>query len=138
MARQMVKIGEDTGEFDGMLGKVADCYEVDSSIQSLTSIIEPVLMIFVGFMVAWVADHIGTRRMWLTGAAVLQLASLLGLVLVPGPGWLWAVMLGISVGPLFPLTMMFTFTCHDECPFPFGPPPSPISRSPEESPDHAL
>src|SRR6476619_126987 len=53
MVGQMVKIGEETGELDGMLGKVADFYEdeVDSSIQSLTSIIEPVLMIFVGLMV---------------------------------------------------------------------------------------
>ena len=50
---QMVKIGEETGELDGMLGKVADFYEdeVDSSIQSLTSIIEPILMIGVGVMV---------------------------------------------------------------------------------------
>ena len=49
----MVKIGEETGELDDMLGKVADFYEdeVDSSIQSLTSIIEPVLMIGVGVMV---------------------------------------------------------------------------------------
>src|SRR3954452_6940631 len=53
MVGQMVKIGEETGELDGMLGKGADFYEdeVDSSIQSLTSIIEPVLMIFVGLMV---------------------------------------------------------------------------------------
>jgi type IV pilus assembly protein PilC len=53
MVGQMVKIGEETGELDGMLGKVADFYEdeVDSSIQSLTSIIEPLLMIFVGAMV---------------------------------------------------------------------------------------
>ena len=48
-----MKIGEETGEFEKMLGKVADFYEdeVDTSIQSLTSIIEPVLMIFVGAMV---------------------------------------------------------------------------------------
>jgi type IV pilus assembly protein PilC len=53
MVGQMVKIGEETGELEKMLGKVADFYEdeVDTSIQSLTSIIEPVLMIFVGFMV---------------------------------------------------------------------------------------
>ena len=53
MVGQMVKIGEETGELDAMLGKVADFYEdeVDSSIQSLTSIIEPVLMIGVGAMV---------------------------------------------------------------------------------------
>ena len=53
MVGQMVKIGEETGELDAMLGKIADFYEdeVDASIQSLTSIIEPLLMIFVGVMV---------------------------------------------------------------------------------------
>src|SRR3954453_3083517 len=53
MVSQMVNIGEETGELDKMLGKVADFYEdeVDSSIQSLTSIIEPILMIGVGIMV---------------------------------------------------------------------------------------
>jgi type IV pilus assembly protein PilC len=53
MVSQMVKIGEETGELEKMLGKVADFYEdeVDSSIQSLTSIIEPIMMILVGLMV---------------------------------------------------------------------------------------
>ena len=53
MLGQMVKIGEETGELEKMLSKVADFYEdeVDASIQSLTSIIEPVLMIGVGAMV---------------------------------------------------------------------------------------
>ena len=53
MVSQMVRIGEETGELDKMLGKIADFYEdeVDTSIQSLTSIIEPVMMIGVGLMV---------------------------------------------------------------------------------------
>jgi type IV pilus assembly protein PilC len=53
MVSQMVKIGEETGELEQMLGKIADFYEdeVDSAIQSLTSIIEPLMMIGVGFMV---------------------------------------------------------------------------------------
>ncbi len=53
MVSQMVKIGEETGELDKMLGKIADFYEdeVDASIQALTSIIEPILMIGVGVMV---------------------------------------------------------------------------------------
>ena len=59
----------------------------------------------VGFVVAWAADHLWTRRTWLAGAAALQLASLLGVVLVPSAGWLWAVLLGVSIGPLFPLTL---------------------------------
>jgi type IV pilus assembly protein PilC len=53
MVAHMVKIGEETGELEKMLGKVADFYEdeVDASIQSLTSIIEPLMMIGVGMMV---------------------------------------------------------------------------------------
>ena len=53
MVSQMVKIGEETGELEKMLGKVADFYEdeVDASIQALTSIIEPLMMIGVGVMV---------------------------------------------------------------------------------------
>jgi type IV pilus assembly protein PilC len=53
MVSQMVKIGEETGELEKMLGKIADFYEdeVDASIQSLTSIVEPLMMILVGCMV---------------------------------------------------------------------------------------
>ncbi len=53
MVSQMVKIGEETGELEKMLGKVADFYEdeVDAAIQSLTSIIEPIMMIGVGMVV---------------------------------------------------------------------------------------
>ncbi len=53
MVSQMVKIGEETGELEKMLGKVADFYEdeVDAAIQALTSIIEPLMMIGVGIMV---------------------------------------------------------------------------------------
>jgi type IV pilus assembly protein PilC len=53
MVSHMVKIGEETGELEKMLGKVADFYEdeVDAAIKALTSIIEPLLMIAVGAMV---------------------------------------------------------------------------------------
>jgi type IV pilus assembly protein PilC len=53
MVGQMVKIGEETGELEKMLSKVADFYEdeVDAAIQALTSIIEPLMMIGVGVMV---------------------------------------------------------------------------------------
>jgi type IV pilus assembly protein PilC len=53
MVSQMVKVGEETGELDGMLGKIADFYEdeVDASIAAITSIIEPIMMIGVGMMV---------------------------------------------------------------------------------------
>jgi type IV pilus assembly protein PilC len=53
MVSQMIKIGEETGELEKMLGKIADFYEeeVDASIAALTSIIEPIMMIGVGIMV---------------------------------------------------------------------------------------
>ena len=53
MVSQMVKIGEETGELEKMLSKIADFYEdeVEASVASLTSIIEPIMMIGVGCMV---------------------------------------------------------------------------------------
>jgi type IV pilus assembly protein PilC len=53
MVAHMVRIGEETGELEKMLSKIADFYEdeVDASIASLTSIIEPIMMIGVGAMV---------------------------------------------------------------------------------------
>lgn len=53
MVSQMIKIGEETGELEKMLGKIADFYEdeVDASVGSLTAIIEPMMMLLVGLMV---------------------------------------------------------------------------------------
>ncbi len=53
MVSQMIRIGEETGELEQMLSKIADFYEdeVDSAVANLTSIIEPIMMIGVGFMV---------------------------------------------------------------------------------------
>jgi CP family cyanate transporter-like MFS transporter len=71
------------------------------------------LTIPVGFAVAWIADHRGQRRAWLTGAASLQLLALVGVVTVPAAGWLWAVVLGMAIGPLFPLTMTLPLDATD-------------------------
>jgi type IV pilus assembly protein PilC len=53
MLTQMVSVGEATGTLDEMLSKLADFYdeEVDASVSSLLSIMEPVLLIVVGGMV---------------------------------------------------------------------------------------
>ncbi len=53
MVTQMIAVGEETGSLDAMLGKIADFYEdeVNASIKSLTSIIEPILMLGVGIIV---------------------------------------------------------------------------------------
>ncbi len=50
MVSQMVGIGEQTGALDAMLGKIADFYEqeVDAAIDNLLTLIEPVLIGFLG------------------------------------------------------------------------------------------
>ena len=49
----MISVGEETGALDAMLQKVADFYEdeVNAAVKSLTSIIEPIMMLGVGAIV---------------------------------------------------------------------------------------
>jgi len=53
MVVQMIAIGEETGALDEMLSKIADFYEdeVDTAVEGLTSIIEPVMIVFMGGVV---------------------------------------------------------------------------------------
>jgi len=53
MVVQMVSIGEETGALDAMLGKVADFYEqeVDDSVEALSSLMEPVIMVVLGTLI---------------------------------------------------------------------------------------
>jgi type IV pilus assembly protein PilC len=50
MVVQMISVGEATGALDTMLGKIADFYddEVDAAVDALTSMLEPLLMVFLG------------------------------------------------------------------------------------------
>lgn len=53
MVVQMVAIGEESGAIDTMLGKVADWYEqeVDDAVEALTSLLEPIIMAFLGVVI---------------------------------------------------------------------------------------
>jgi len=53
MMKHMVKAGESTGNVDGMMGKIADFYdtECEATIAALTSLIEPLLIVFLGIVV---------------------------------------------------------------------------------------
>ncbi len=58
-----------------------------------------------GLLVPWLADRRGSRRFYLTTAAAVQIGGLLGVQLFPDAAWLWAVVLGMGIGTLFPLAM---------------------------------
>jgi type IV pilus assembly protein PilC len=53
MVVQMVAVGEETGKLDDMLNKVADFYdeEVENSVDALTSILEPIMVVGIGGIV---------------------------------------------------------------------------------------
>jgi type IV pilus assembly protein PilC len=53
LAIQMISIGEETGELDSMMMKVADFYEdeVEQAVKALTSLLEPIMMVFLAGMV---------------------------------------------------------------------------------------
>jgi len=56
MVTQMVGVGEETGALEAMLSKIADFYEdqVAAAVKALTSILEPIMIIFVGAIVGFV------------------------------------------------------------------------------------
>ncbi len=53
MMKHMVKAGESTGNVDGMMNKIADFYDVEceATVGALTSLIEPMLIVFLGVVV---------------------------------------------------------------------------------------
>jgi type IV pilus assembly protein PilC len=53
MMKHMVKAGESTGNVDGMMNKIADFYDVEceATVAALTSLIEPLLIVFLGVVV---------------------------------------------------------------------------------------
>jgi type IV pilus assembly protein PilC len=53
MVIQMVSIGEESGQLDGMLGKVADFFEaeVDDAVEAMSSLMEPMIMVVLGTLI---------------------------------------------------------------------------------------
>jgi type IV pilus assembly protein PilC len=56
MVTHMIAVGESTGALDNMLGKIADFYEdeVDQAVAALTSLLEPVMMVFLGTIIGFI------------------------------------------------------------------------------------
>jgi type IV pilus assembly protein PilC len=56
MVGHMVSVGEETGQLEHMMSKIADFYEaeVDAKVKALTALIEPLMIVFVGSMVGFI------------------------------------------------------------------------------------
>ncbi len=56
MVVQMISVGEATGALDAMLAKIADFYdeEIDTAVAALTSLLEPMLMVFLGTVIGFI------------------------------------------------------------------------------------
>ncbi|MEE8128557.1 MAG: type II secretion system F family protein [Nitrospinaceae bacterium] len=56
MVIQMIDVGESAGALDQMLAKIADFYdeEVDTAVDALTALLEPILMVFLGIVVGFI------------------------------------------------------------------------------------
>ena len=61
-----------------------------------------------------VADRLGDRRTQLVLASALTLLALAGIIVVPGPAYLWVALLGLSLGAVFPLAMTLPIDVSDD------------------------
>jgi CP family cyanate transporter-like MFS transporter len=61
--------------------------------------------IVAGLSIAWLADRMWSRRAWMAGCSGLGFLAMLGVIAFPSAGFLWAAVLGGTIGPLFSLTM---------------------------------
>jgi CP family cyanate transporter-like MFS transporter len=56
-------------------------------------------------LVPWLADRHGSRRTYLMGFGTIIVVGLVGVIVAPGAGWAWAVLIGLGFGALFPMVM---------------------------------
>jgi type IV pilus assembly protein PilC len=72
MVTRMIAVGDETGDIDGMLTKIAECYEseVDATVKALTSIIEPLMIVVISGIVGAI-----TVAMYLPMFKIFELAG---------------------------------------------------------------
>jgi MFS transporter, CP family, cyanate transporter len=94
--------------FYGLSAWLSDAYVEhgwsEGSAGALLAVVQAVT-VPTGLAVPFLADRWGSRRFYLATGAGVQMVGLLGVQLWPDGGWLWAVLLGIGIGTLFPLAM---------------------------------
>jgi CP family cyanate transporter-like MFS transporter len=100
--------GLDSMIFYGVNSWLPDAYVErgwsDARAGTLLAVVQ-VTTIPISFGVPWLADRLGSRRLYLTGSAAMFVLGTAGFVLVPSGAWGWAVCTGIAVGAMFPIIL---------------------------------
>lgn len=70
MMTQMMKVGEETGSIDDILKKTSEYYEIEAefAIKKLTALIEPVMIVFLAFIVGFVVISLAMPMFQVMGA----------------------------------------------------------------------
>jgi CP family cyanate transporter-like MFS transporter len=83
-----------------------------SSAGALLTVVNAVA-VPVNLLLAFRGDRFGSRRFWLATGASLQLVALLGVIVAPSGGWVWAALIGAAIGLLFPSLMTLPLDVAD-------------------------
>lgn len=67
-----------------------------------------------GLLMPWLADRVGSRRLYMVAAALLMAGTLAGVIEAPGAGWLWVILLGWGNGTLFGMVMTLPLDVSDK------------------------
>src|SRR5690606_25787085 len=73
MVTQMIAVGEETGELSTMLNEVADFYEKEAgyAVEGLTSMIEPLIIIFMGLVIGVIVIAVIVPMMQISSGATI-------------------------------------------------------------------
>jgi len=84
----------------------------DGSAGALVAVLN-LASIPAGFAASWLADRVGSRRLYLVTGAATEFGCMLGIVLVPEGAWLWVVVFGAMNGVLLALIMTLPLDVAD-------------------------
>jgi MFS transporter, CP family, cyanate transporter len=92
----------------GLVAWIADVYQErgwsDEASGGVLAVMG-VASIPAAFVVPWLADRMGTRRLWMWFASGCMCCATLGFAAIPGGAYAWAVLTGVALGTVFPICL---------------------------------
>jgi CP family cyanate transporter-like MFS transporter len=92
----------------GLVAWVADAYQERGWSDEASGAVLAVMGVAsvpAALVVPWLADRMGSRRLWMWFAAGCMCVATFGFAALPGGGFAWAVLTGIGLGTVFPICL---------------------------------